>query len=82
MKLRSIVETKDFTSSCGISFFLIARIFFITRCIYMMSCKVSALSNRVDMSLQKQKKKSTLKMYRICAHTLHNNSLCIRKFKG
>lgn len=84
MKLRSIVETKDFTSSRGVSFFSIARIFFITRCVYMMSWKVSALSSRVDMSLRKQKgqnkiiisEKSTLKMYQMCAHTSHNNSLC------
>lgn len=84
MKFRSIIETKDFTSSCVVSFFVIIRIFFITRCIYMMSWKVSALSSRVDMSLQKQKgqnkiiiskKKSTLKMYQMYAHTSHN-SLC------
>lgn len=65
MKFRSIIETKDFTPSCVISFFVNARIFFITRCIYMMSWKVSALSSRVDMSLQKQKGQNKIKISKI-----------------
>lgn len=98
MKLRSIIETKDLTSSCGISFFFIARIFFITRCIYMMSWKVSALSSRVDMSLQKQKEQNKIIISKkinfenvsdVCTYFAQQFSMytgCsatgIRKFKG
>lgn len=97
MKLRSI-ETKDFTSSCGISFFLIARIFFIARCIYMMSWKVSPLSSRVDTSLKKQKGQNKIiisekidfeNVSDVCAYFAQQLSMytgCsatgIRKFKG
>lgn len=97
MKFRSIIETKDFTSSCVVSFFVIVRIFFITRCIYMMSWKVSALSSRVDMSLQKQKGQNKIIISKkidfenvsdVCAYfaQLSMYTGCsatgIRKFKG